>query len=115
MSEQQLVNECKSYLNSKGCFVWRNNSGVTRSSYINARGVRSDRMWRSGVRGASDIIGVFTDGRFIAIECKVGYNKPTPHQTLFLDEVKSRGGIAGVVKSLDDLIVLIDPKYVKNQ
>lgn len=110
MSEQQLVNECKSYLNSRGCFVWRNNSGVTRSFYKGR-----ERMWRSGVRGASDIIGVFADGRFIAIECKVGYNKPTPHQTEFINEVKSRGGIAGVVKSLDELIVLIDPIYVKNQ
>lgn len=113
MSEQKLVNEIKSYLNSQGYFVWRNNSGVTRSTYTDRRGIRRDRMWRSGVRGASDIIGITPNGKFIAIECKVGYNKPTPHQDLFLNEVKTRGGIAGVVKSLDELLVLIDPIIIK--
>lgn len=103
MSEQRLVNEIKSYLNGQGHFVWRNNSGVTRSSYTNKAGIRRDRAWRSGVRGASDVIGLSKDGRFIAIECKVGYNKPTDSQSEFLREVSERGGIAAVVYSLDEL------------
>jgi len=104
MTEQMLVNEIKSYLNSQGHFVWRNNSGVTRSSYTDKRGVRSERMWRSGFKGISDIVGISKDGRFIAIECKVGKNTATMFQEQFLHEVKSRGGIAAVVYNLDELI-----------
>lgn len=103
MSEQMLVNEIKHYLNVKGHFVWRNNSGVTRSSYTDKRGVRSERMWRSGFKGISDIIGVSNDGRFIAIECKVGKNKATIFQEQFLQDIKEHGGIAAVVYNLEEL------------
>lgn len=103
MSEQQLVNAAKNYLMIKGCFVWRNNSGVTRSTYTDKRGVRRDRMWRSGVRGGADIIGITKTGQFIAIECKIGRNKPTDIQNAFLHEIESRGGITGVIYSLEDL------------
>lgn len=103
MSEQQLVNEIKHYLNAKGHLVWRNNSGVTRSTYTDKRGVRRDRMWRAGFKGISDIIGIAADGRFIAIECKAGRNKATLFQEEFLHDIESRGGIAAVVYSLDEL------------
>lgn len=96
MREQQLVTIIKNLLNCKGHFVWRNNSGVTRAIYKG-----KTRMWRSGVRGASDIIGISRDGKFIAIECKVKPNKATELQKEFLREVKSRGGIAGVVYKVD--------------
>jgi hypothetical protein len=42
-------------------------------------------------------------GRFIAIEVKHGKNKPTPAQEEFLREVKSRGGVALVAYSLNDV------------
>lgn len=103
MSEQRLVNEIRHYLNSQGHFVWRNNSGLTRSMYTNKRGVKNERVWRSGVRGASDIIGISLDGRFIAIECKFGRNKATPAQEEFINDIKSRGGITAIVYSLDEL------------
>lgn len=103
-SEQNLVNTCIHYLNLKGCFVWRNNSGVTRASYTTKAGITKNRIWRSGIRGASDIIGVSKDGRFIAVECKIGKNTVNPNQAEFLREVASRGGIAVIVYSIDDLI-----------
>lgn len=60
-------------------------------------------MWRAGIKGGSDIIGVAKDGRFIAIECKHGSNKPTPHQVEFLNEIEVRGGYAVIARGVDDL------------
>lgn len=45
--------------------------------------------------GISDIIGIYA-GRFIAIELKVGYNKPTALQSLFIAVINKCGGVAGV-------------------
>lgn len=103
MTETQLVRLCVSYLLVKGHYCWRNNTGATRASYTDKDGRTKQRYWRAGIRGSSDILGVSKDGRFIAIECKVGKNKTTPHQELFLQEIKSRGGIALVAYDVDDL------------
>lgn len=103
MSEQALVNQCHAYLTLKGHFVWRNNTGRVHSDYTNKIGIKTHRMWQVGIKGSSDIIGVATDGRFIAIECKIGKNKTTQFQEDFLEAVRSRGGIAAVVYQLEDL------------
>lgn len=103
MTEQQLVTLIINYLNAKGHFVWRNNSGVTHASYTNKSGVRSDRMWRSGIRGGSDIIGIAKDGKFIAIECKVGKNKPTMQQDEFVKNILTHKGYGCIAYSLDDV------------
>jgi len=103
MTEQQLVTLIINYLNAKGHFVWRHNSGVTHASYTTKAGVRKDRMWRSGLKGSSDIIGIAKDGRFIAIECKVGANKPTPLQEEFIASVLAHKGYACVAYDLSDV------------
>lgn len=66
----------------------------------------SDRPFRSGFVGCSDIIGQTTalwGGRFIACECKSSTGVLTEAQESFLDVVKTAGGIAFVCRSLDDL------------
>lgn len=105
MTETQLVRSCIEYLNMKGHYVWRNNTGATRLSYTDKKGNISNRILRSGIRGSSDILGISKDGMFIAIECKVGRNKPTEMQINFLRQITDRGGIAQVVYTLDDLII----------
>jgi hypothetical protein len=104
MKEQALKMLIKNYLLLKGHFVWVNNSGMTRTSYTSKNGVVSNRAWRAGIRGSSDILGIEKGtGRFIAIETKVGYNKPTPDQTVFLEDIASRGGHAIVAYSIADV------------
>jgi hypothetical protein len=99
MNESALVNAAIRYLWLCGCFVWRNNTGAYRKP--------DGHMVRFGAKGSSDVLGVAPDGRFLAIECKVGRNTPTEHQTHFLAEVRARGGIALVVRP-DDYSDLID-------
>jgi len=101
--ETRLVNLIINTLNGNGHFVWRNNSGVVKNSYTNKKGVSKQRMWRAGVKGGSDILGIAKNGRFIAIECKVKPNKPTVLQEAFLNTIESYGGYAIVAYSLEDI------------
>lgn len=103
MNETALVRLCINYLLVKGHYVWRNNTGVTRSQYTSKAGVTSDRVWRAGVRGASDILGLTKTGIFIAVECKIKPNKPTPVQEAYLDDIRRHKGIAIVAYDVDDL------------
>lgn len=103
MNETQLVRLCINYLLVKGHYVWRNNTGVTRSQYTNKSGQTSDRVWRAGIRGSSDILGLSKDGRFIAVECKIKPNKTTSIQDAFLDEITLHHGYAIVAYDVDDL------------
>jgi Holliday junction resolvase len=86
-----------------GHYVWRNNTGATRLSYTNKAGQVQNRVLRAGLRGSSDIIGLTKSGQFLAVECKVGRNKPTEIQNLFLEQVRVRGGIAIVAYDIIDL------------
>ncbi|MBN2377040.1 MAG: VRR-NUC domain-containing protein [Sedimentisphaerales bacterium] len=52
--------------------------------------------------GVSDLIGL-VNGRFVAIELKVGSNKPTKLQSFFICTVKQAGGIAEVCYTLDEV------------
>jgi hypothetical protein len=104
MTETQLVRLCINYLLTKGHYVWRNNSGGVRSKYTSlVTGQVTERFWRAGVKGSSDILGIAKDGRFIAVECKVGKNDTTDLQDLFLHEILRRGGIGIVAYDIDDL------------
>jgi len=81
--------------------LWRNNVGVARRT-----GPRGTTATRYGlVTGASDLIGILTVGelgRFVAIEVKRPRGRVSAAQQLFLDLVRSHGGFAAVVRSVDD-------------
>lgn len=86
-----------SYL--KDGFFWRQNSGLIQQQdkYGNTR------VWRAGIPGISDIIGVYR-GRFVAIEVKRPGKKPTLEQEQFMQQVRNSGGIAFVCT--DDSLVI---------
>ncbi len=56
-------------------------------------------------QGVSDILGCY-DGRFVAIEVKSEKGNATKLQRLFIDKIRESGGIAGIVRSVDDVIDL---------
>jgi|TARA_Y100000310_G_scaffold110581_1_gene108968 Holliday junction resolvase len=103
MKEQDLVKLIIDYLLLKGHFVWRNNTGLTKAKYINKQGIAKNRVWRSGVPGSSDILGISQNGKFIAVECKIGKNRPTEKQQEFLGKIRGHGGYAIVAHSLEDV------------
>lgn len=97
----QLVRQIIDYLNYRGHFVQRTNSGAIR---INTP--TNNRFIKLSMAGTADITGCSKDGKFLAIECKIGKNKPTDLQNAYLEEIRKRGGIAIVAYNLDDVMDL---------
>ena len=96
IKEKDLQKQILEYLNLKGHYCWRNNSGAFKTE----RG----GFYRMGMIGSPDIIGVAKNGCFIGIEVKINGNKPSVYQDDFIKQIKSRGGIGIVAYSLDDVI-----------
>lgn len=58
-------------------------------------------------RGVPDII-MCINGKFIAVELKVGNNKPTPLQEDYIARINQANGSAYVLYSLDDFKEVIE-------
>lgn len=102
MKEQILVKQIVDYLNFRGFFVQRINSGAVRFR----DGAGRNNFIRLAHAGTSDITGIAPDGRFVAIEAKIKPNKPTALQEAYLEEIRKRGGIARVAYCLEDVMDL---------
>lgn len=80
--------------------------------YVNVNAVLEStdgRKMRAGLcRGASDLIGVGPGGRFLALEAKTGAGRCTDDQAMFLELVRKRGGIAGVFRSVDEAVLIVE-------
>jgi hypothetical protein len=75
--------------------AWRNNSGAVRLG---------KRFIRFGEVGSADVLAVIPPaGRLLAVEAKAGGNRTTPAQAAWLQLVTDAGGLALVVRSVDDL------------
>lgn len=98
--EGDLVRVCLEWLRLKGILAWRNNTGARPGSYKG----KATYVQYGLCKGSSDIIGIMPDGRFLAVECKIGRNNPTASQYAFIKEVSEQGGLAFCVWSLDDLM-----------
>lgn len=96
MLEKQLIQNIKKYLQTlPECFFWKEHGG------------------QYGTAGIPDII-VCYKGRFYGLEAKVGNNKPTRLQEVTIEQIKKAGGVAGVVRSVDDVKVLLHGKEENN-
>ena len=96
MKESVLKRHILSYLSVCGIFAW--NSRTT--GVWNAK---TGHFIPSQCRGCPDILGVMPGGRIIAIEVKIKGNKPTFLQLGFIEMINSKGGLAFVAYSLDDV------------
>lgn len=95
--ERTLIKACLLILRQSGIFAWRNNTGALRDT--------KNRPVYFGLAGSADILGIMPpNGQMIAVETKVGANKPTPAQEAFLDEIKACGGLAIVVRQPEELV-----------
>lgn len=92
-------------LSEAGCLIWRNNTGA----YTDPR---SGFYIRYGVGGAggADLLGLTPDGRFLAVEVKSTKGRVSKNQQFFIDAVNKNNGIAGVCRSAQDALDLINKK-----
>jgi len=95
LTETETNQQYVAYLETMGCFVWRNNTGMLKSG---------GRFVRFGKIGSGDVIGMTAKGQFISVENKSNGESVSKAQEEFACLVRLNNGIAFFVKSLDDLI-----------
>ena len=85
--------------------VWRQNSGTfqERNRDGSVRYIRANTQ-----KGMSDIMGILKDGRTLAIEVKSRTGRMRPGQEEFLQTIRQAGGVAGVCRSVDDAVALLE-------
>ena len=85
MKESQLIQCIRKYLATlPECFFWKEHGG------------------QYGTAGIPDII-VCYKGRFYGLEAKVGKNQPTRLQAATIEQIRHAGGVAAVVRSVDEV------------
>lgn len=99
-SEKLIEHEILLYLRSHGVFCWKN---ITGGFFDPVRKRFRKQTSPYAINGTSDILGIMKDGRFLAIEVKSKYGKPSPEQTLFIQKIKANGGIAFVARSISEV------------
>lgn len=97
MKEKQEIDMILKILNSKGYFMWRNETRPVRQIYTNRQGLSKECFWMAGKLGSPDIIGLTANGQFIGIEVKTSKCCKslglTRDQIKFRDEILRRNGL----------------------
>ena len=101
-SEANIQNDILIALSKAGATVFRNNVGALKD--------KTGRLVRYGVggNGGSDIIGICPDGLFLAVEVKKNTGRATEDQLRFIEAVRAKGGRAGVARSVDDALRILE-------
>ena len=111
MNETNLMHSIM--LADHGCRLFRNQTGALKD--------QTGRLVRFGLcKGSSDLIGFKSItitpemvgkkiAAFVAIEVKTASGKPTPEQLNFVNRVKELGGIAGIARSVEDVLAITRP------
>jgi hypothetical protein len=96
-SEANIQREIMVALSHAGCLVWRNNVGALTDA--------TGRLVKYGLcKGSSDLIGLTPCGKFLAIEVKSAKGRATLDQERFIAAVRSKGGRAGVARSVKEAL-----------
>lgn len=95
--------------------LFRTNVGVawtgsrTRKNPDGSLTIYDPRPFNTGLpNGFSDLFGVLPGGRALFLEIKTPKGRPTEAQTNFLVQAKCAGAAAGVARSIEDVIKIIN-------
>ena len=94
-TEAATLRACLDYLTLRRVYHWRANQGA-----IPCKG--GYRRF-TGLLGVSDVLGCLPGGRLLAVEVKSPTGRLRPAQAVFLDTVRTLGGLAIVARSVADL------------
>lgn len=78
--------------------IWKNPTGA---AYRNGRAIHY------GLKGSADIIGITSQGIFVALEVKTGQARQTKEQKAFEAMVLKMNGIYRVIRRIEDVLAVI--------
>ena len=95
--EAAALVEVLTALRAHPAVVWceRMNSGAAKVG---------NRFIRFGWPGCPDVLGQLRDGRLLGVEVKSPTGKLRPEQAVFLDRIRSAGGVAFMARDLRDVL-----------
>lgn len=100
-SEQEIQNEIRVGLSKAGHMVFRTNVGKVR--------MMDGRWFDTGLpKGHPDLYGFRSDGQIFYIEVKNEKGRVRPEQKKFIEVVKNRGAKAGVARSLEEALEIVN-------
>ena len=99
VKESDIQSQIIDYLIWRGIFVWRNYTGPI----VRGGGARKVFFTPNPAIGAPDIMGVLDNGQMLAIEVKTSKGKLSPEQVQFLENLRQRGALVIVARSLGDV------------
>lgn len=67
------------------------------------------RFIRFGWLGCSDVIGMLTNGKFLAVEVKGPAGRLRPEQAVFLERINEAGGVGFIARDCRDVINALGP------
>ena len=102
-SEQEIQNEIRVGLSKAGHMVFRTNVGKVR--------MMDGRWFDTGLpKGHPDLYGFRSDGQIFYIEVKNEIGRVRPEQKKFIEVVKERGAKAGVARSLEEALEIVNER-----
>lgn len=100
-SEQEVQNEIRVALTQAGYTVFRTNVGKVR--------MMDGRWFDTGLpKGHPDLYGFRSDGQIFYIEVKNEKGRVRPEQKKFIEVVRERGAKAGVARSLEEALEIVN-------
>ena len=100
-TESLIQNQIRVGLSKAGHVVFRANVGKVK--------MQNGRWFETGVpKGFPDLFGFRPDGRIFFIEVKNETGKLRPEQKIFIEQMKKRGALAGVARSVEDAMEIVN-------
>lgn len=100
-TEHDIQNEIRLALAEKGIMCFRANVGRVK--------MKDDRWFDTGLpKGFCDLFGFRNDGQIFFIEVKNGKGQTSEKQDTFMKLVKQNGALAGVARSVEDALKIIN-------
>ena len=93
--ESHVLAACLRYLQARGIYHWRNNTGAVQ--------ITPGRFMRFGKVGSSDILGILPGGRLLCVECKAPEGRLSAEQKQFLADAGGLGALAMCVRGWREL------------
>ncbi len=102
-TESLIQNQLRVAISQAGHMILRANVGKVRTS--------DGRVFDTGLpKGFPDLFGFRPDGRIFFIEVKNETGKLRPEQEKFIEQMKKRGALAGVARSVEDAMRIVNAK-----
>ena len=100
-TESLIQNQIRVGLSKAGHVVFRVNVGKVK--------MQNGRWFETGVpKGFSDLFGFRPDGRIFFIEVKNEVGKLRPEQKIFIEQMRKRGALAGVARSVEEAMEIVN-------